>query len=156
MALGSVCIYINSDLLSAQSFFAGFGLNSLKLFICVCVCVCTLIKGLLQGRKRPPLGWFSDDALQLFLQCLVLDKDSASAKHISHQPVWALLLSTAEPGHRNASLTISSLPNYTVFHRSWSPRATQHREHRQQEQAYLESRDRDGIVRGPGHEVHCV
>lgn len=79
----SVCIYINSDLLSAPSFFAGFGLHSLKLFICVCV----LIKGLLQGRKRPPLGWFSDDALQLFLQYLVLDKDSASAKHISHQPV---------------------------------------------------------------------
>ena len=85
MALGSVCIYINSDLLSAQSFFAGFGLNSLKLFICVCVC--TLIKGLLHGRKRPPLGWFSDDALQLFLQYLELDKDSASTKHISHQPV---------------------------------------------------------------------
>ena len=34
----SVCIYINSNLLSTPSFFVGFGLNYLKLFICVCVC----------------------------------------------------------------------------------------------------------------------
>lgn len=80
----SVCIYINSNLLSTPSFFVGFGLNYLKLLICVCVCA--FIEGLLQERKSPPLGWFLDDALQLFLQCLVFDKDFASAKHISYQP----------------------------------------------------------------------
>lgn len=56
----------------------GFGLNYLKLLICVCVCA--FIEGLLQERKSPPLGWFLDDALQLFLQCLALDEDFAPAK----------------------------------------------------------------------------